>query len=277
MLLSHTRRQWLITVFLAIFAARGSAQAQTQTTTPFEPKSGQPGKDVVWVPTPDALVEKMLDMTRVTSSDYVVDLGSGDGRTVIAAAKRGATALGVEYNPDMVALSQRNATVQGVAQRASFVKADIFETDFSKATVVTMFLLPSINVKLRPKLLEMRPGTRIASNAFDMEDWEADEIATIPACTQWCRALLWIVPAKVQGSWRSPQGEIVFTQKFQKLSGTLSAGGIPEALQGTLSGDQITFKTERSQYSGRVNANAISGTVTSAGATTSWQATRVSK
>ena len=275
MFLLHTRRQWLFTVLLALVAV--TLSAQTQTTKPFEPTSGQPGKDVVWVPTPQALVDKMLDLTKVTSSDYVMDLGSGDGRTVITAAKRGATALGVEYNPDMVALSQRNATREGVANRATFVKADLFETDFSKATVVTMFLLPSINITLRPKLLDMRPGTRIASNSFDMEDWQPDETATIPACTQWCRALLWIVPAKVQGSWRSPQGEIALTQKFQVLSGTLSAGGAKDAIEGKLSGDQITFKTARAQYSGRVNGDMMSGTVTSAGATSSWQATRVSK
>ena len=275
MFLLHTRRQWLFIVLLALVAV--TLSAQTQTTKPFEPTSGQPGKDVVWVPTPQALVDKMLDLTKVTSSDYVMDLGSGDGRTVITAAKRGATALGVEYNPDMVALSQRNATREGVANRATFVKADLFETDFSKATVVTMFLLPSINITLRPKLLDMRPGTRIASNSFDMEDWQPDETATIPACTQWCRALLWIVPAKVQGSWRSPQGEIALTQKFQVLSGTLSAGGAKDAIEGKLSGDQITFKTARAQYSGRVNGDMMSGTVTSAGATSSWQATRVSK
>ena len=279
MLLSPIRRQWLITLLLATAAVTGSAQTQTQTQTakPFEPQSGQPGKDVVWVPTPQALVDKMLDMAKVTASDYLMDLGSGDGRTVITAAKRGATALGVEYNPDMVALSQRNAAQEGVTARASFMKADLFETDFSKANVITMFLLPSINMKLRPKLLDMRAGTRIVSNAFDMEDWQPDETATIPNCTQWCRAMLWIVPAKVQGSWRLPQGEIALTQKFQVLSGTLSAGGAPDALEGKLSGDQITFKTARAQYSGRVNGNTMSGTMTSAGATSNWQATRASK
>ena len=277
MLLSPIRRQWLITLLLATAAVTGSAQTQTQTAKPFEPQSGQPGKDVVWVPTPQALVDKMLDMAKVTASDYLMDLGSGDGRTVITAAKRGATALGVEYNPDMVALSQRNAAQEGVTARASFMKADLFETDFSKANVITMFLLPSINMKLRPKLLDMRAGTRIVSNAFDMEDWQPDETATIPNCTQWCRAMLWIVPAKVQGSWRLPQGEIALTQKFQVLSGTLSAGGAPDAIEGKLSGDQITFKTARAQYSGRVNGNTMSGTMTSAGATSNWQATRASK
>src|SRR4029077_930621 len=118
---------------------------------------GQEGKDVVWVPTPQILVDKMLDMAKVTKDDFVMDLGSGDGRTVIAAAKRGATAVGVEYNPDMVELSKRNAAKEGVSAKATFVKAELFETDFSKATVITMFLLPDINLKLRPKILDLKP------------------------------------------------------------------------------------------------------------------------
>ena len=150
-------------------------------------QSGQAGKDVVWVPTPQALVDKMLDMAKVTPKDFVMDLGSGDGRTVITAAKRGARAMGIEYNPDMVALSEKNAAEAGVTDKATFVKADLFETDFSKATVVTMFLLPSINLKLRPKILDMKPGTRVVSNTFDMEDWEADETRVGRRdCTSWC-------------------------------------------------------------------------------------------
>ena len=195
--LSHVSRRLLLTFVLAIVSV--GASAQTQTAKPFEPQSGQPGKDVVWVPTPQPLVDKMLDLASVTAQDYVIDLGSGDGRTVITAAKRGATAHGIEYNPDMVALSQRNATAQGVTAKATFAKADLFETDFSKATVITMFLLPSINMRLRPKILDMKPGTRIVSNAFDMEDWQPDETGTAPNCNQWCKAMLWIVPAKVGG------------------------------------------------------------------------------
>ena len=197
--LFHTSRRLLLTVVFAVVAVGASAQTQTQTAKPFEPQSGQPGKDVVWVPTPQPLVDKMLDLAKVTAQDYVIDLGSGDGRTVITAAKRGATAHGIEYNPDMVALSQRNAAAQGVTGKATFAKADLFETDFSKATVITMFLLPSINMQLRPKILDMKPGTRIVSNAFDMEDWQPDETGTTPNCTQWCKAMLWIVPAKVGG------------------------------------------------------------------------------
>lgn len=269
----HAFRRSLLTLVLAAVAV--SAFARTQATKPFEPQSGQEGKDVVWVPTPPALVEKMLDLAAVTQQDYVIDLGSGDGRTVIAAAKRGATAHGIEYNPDMVALSRRDAAAQGISDRATFVEADLFESDFSKATVVTMFLMPAINVRLRPKILDLRPGTRIVSNAFNMGEWQADETATIPDCTQWCKALFWIVPAKVDGSWRLPQGELTLTQSFQMLSGTLAAGsGATPIVNGKLRGDQISFTAGSAQYTGRVNGDTIQGTVTSGGSTGNWQASR---
>jgi len=164
----------LIWVVAMVFTAVPVLAQQAETQKPFEPQVGQAGKDVVWVPTPQALVDKMLDMAKVTPQDFVMDLGSGDGRTVITAAKRGARAMGIEYNPNMVDLSKKNAAAAGVTQRATFQQADLFETDFSKAQVITMFLLPSINMKLRPKLLELRPWTRIVSNTFTMEDWEAD-------------------------------------------------------------------------------------------------------
>jgi tRNA G37 N-methylase Trm5 len=165
--------------------------AQAQPSAQYEPSVGQAGKDVVWVPTPDVLVNKMLDMAKVTQNDFVMDLGSGDGRTVIAAAKRGAKAMGIEYNPDMVELSKRNAQQAGVTGRATFEKADLFQTDLSKATVITMFLLPDINLKLRPKILALKPGTRVVSNTFTMGEWEADETATIgDQCNgSWCTAL----------------------------------------------------------------------------------------
>ena len=172
------------------------------------------------MPTPQALVDKMLDMAKLTPQDFLMDLGSGDGRTVITAAKRGARALGIEYNPDMVELARRNAAEAKVSDRATFEKADLFESDFTKAQVITMFLLPSINMKLRPKLLELKPGTRIVSNSFTMEDWVADETSNVTeGCQSWCTALLWIVPAKVEGSWQTPQGELKLTQVFQMLSG----------------------------------------------------------
>ena len=137
--LRHTVRPFFVAVATTLYAATAFAQ---EAQKPFEPQVGQAGKDVVWVPTPQVLVEKMLDMAKVTPQDFVIDLGSGDGRTVITAAKRGAKAMGIEYNPDMVELSQKNAKAAGVTDKATFVKADLFESDFSKANVVTMFLLP---------------------------------------------------------------------------------------------------------------------------------------
>ncbi|HXG88504.1 MAG TPA: class I SAM-dependent methyltransferase [Vicinamibacterales bacterium] len=232
--------------------------AIAQTTKPYEPQVGQAGKDVVWVPTPQVLVEKMLDMAKVTPQDFVIDLGSGDGRTVITAAKRGARAMGIEYNPDMVELAKRNATAAGVAtDRATFLKADLFETDLSKAQVITMFLLPSINIKLRPKILDLKPGTRIVTNSFTMEDWQADESQTVTDdCTSWCTAHLWIVPAKVEGTWQTPQGALTLKQEFQMISGTMGSAPITE---GRLRGDQIEFTGGGRKYTGTVNGNTITG------------------
>src|SRR5881296_4141847 len=171
-------RQWLLALCLCVIAAGIFAQVQAAQEE-YQPQVGQEGKDVVWVPTPQALVDKMLDMAKVTPQDYVIDLGSGDGRTVITAAKRGAKALGIEYNPDMVELSKRNAAKEGVSDRATFQKADLFESDFSQATVITMFLLPDINIKLRPKILDLKPGIRIVSNSFTMGDWKADDTVSV--------------------------------------------------------------------------------------------------
>jgi precorrin-6B methylase 2 len=261
----------LVAFSAAVLLFASSAYAQATQTKPFEPTVGQAGKDVVWVPTPQALVERMLDLAKVTPQDFLMDLGSGDGRTVITAAKRGLRAQGVEYNPDMVELSKRNAAAAGVTDKATFVKADLFETDFSKAQVVTMFLLPSINLRLRPKILDMKPGTRIVSNTFTMDDWQADETAQVTEdCTSWCTALLWIVPAKVEGTWQLPQGALTLTQKFQMVSGTL--GGTPIS-DGKLRGDEITFTAGNAKYTGKVNGNTMSGT-TSGGSGAKWSATR---
>ena len=249
-----------VTVPFAFAQAPTQAPAPppAQETKPFQPTVGQAGKDVIWVPTPQELVDKMLDMAKVTPSDVVVDLGSGDGRTVITAAKRGATARGIEFDPNMVELSTRNAAAAGVSQRAQFSKADLFETDFSNATVVTMFLLPSINMRLRPKLLDMRPGTRIVSNSFTMEDWQPDRSETIPNCSQWCTAHLWIVPAKAAGTWRLPQGELQLSQQFQQVTGTLNAGsGSQPVVNGKLQGDVLTFLAGGAEYSGRVQGDSL--------------------
>jgi hypothetical protein len=250
-----------------VMIASGAAAQQKE---PFEPYSGQPGKDVVWVPTPEVTVNKMLDIAKVGPQDFLMDLGSGDGRTVIAAAKRGARAMGVEYNPDMVELSQRRVKEAGVADRATIVRGDIFETDFSKATVITLFLLPDLNVKLRPSILKMRPGTRIVSNSFTMGDWEPDERVSVDDCTSWCTVLYWVVPAQVNGAWKTANGTLTLKQEYQNVSGTLGSQTITE---GKLSGNQITFKAGNATYTGTVNGNQISGTI-SGGPGGSWTATR---
>ena len=269
---SHFWRRSLLTLSLSLAAASVFVHAQTVTQT-FTPEVGQPGKDVVWVPTPQTMVDKMLDMAKVTPQDFVIDLGSGDGRTVITAAKRGARAQGIEYNPDMVALSQRNAAAEGMSARATFAKADLFESDFSQASVITMFLLPEINLRLRPKILDLKPGTRIVSNTFTMEDWSPDETATVGTdCSTWCTALFWIVPAKVEGAWQLPQGTLNLRQRFQMISGTLSGGNNTGAITAaTLRGDQISFSAGGVQYTGRVNGNVMQGTT---GTGASWRATR---
>ncbi len=218
------------------------ARKRSRPSRNFNPQVGQEGKDVIWVPTPQELVEKMLDMAKVTPQDYVIDLGSGDGRTVITAAKRGAKALGIEYNPDMVELSKRNAAKEGVSDKATFMKADLFEADLSQAQVITMFLLPDINLKLRPKLLNLKPGTRVVSNSFTMGEWQADETANVKnGCASYCTAYLWIVPAKVDGTWQLPQGELMLKQEFQMVSGTLKTGNnaAPIKRQGHRRSDQI--------------------------------------
>ncbi len=266
----HISRRLLPALYLSLAAV--SVSAQTPATKPFEPQVGQPGKDVVWVPTPQALVDKLLDMAKVTPQDYVIDLGSGDGRTVITAAKRGTRAHGIEYNLDMVELSKRNAASAGIGDKATFAKADIFESDFSQATVISMFLLQSINVKLRPQILNLKPGTRIVSNTFTMDDWQPDQEETVGDCTQWCKGLLWIVPAKVGGTWQTPQGELRLTQEYQMVSGTLGSGPITN---GRLRGDEITFSAGGAQYTGRVNGNRIEGRLTSQGRTNEFVATRI--
>ena len=261
----------LLLTALALPVSPVFAQA-TAAAKPFEPSVGQAGKDVVWVPTPQVLVEKMLDLAKITPQDLHYDLGSGDGRTVITAAKRGARSMGIEYNPDMVALSKKNAADAGMTARATFVQADLFETDFSKANVVTLFLLPSINMKLRPKILDMPPGTRIVANTFTMEDWAADQTETVSGdCVSWCTALLWIVPAKVAGAWQIGTNTLTLTQTFQMLGGTLGGAAITDA---KMTGDEIGFTVGGGpRYTGKVKGNTITGTV-SGGSDGKFTATR---
>jgi hypothetical protein len=245
----------LIAALIALTPASG------QSTTPYQPYSGQSGKDVVWIPTQDALVSQMLDMAAVTPDDFVIDLGSGDGRTVIAAAKRGARALGIEYEQGMVELSIQNAAKAGVSDKATFKRADLFESDFSQATVLTMFLLREINLKLRPKILDMKPGTRVVSNTFTMDDWEPDRTTEVSAndCRTFCKAYFWVVPAKVAGTWRSDNAVLSFEQKYQMVAGTMKSGSAVHPIKGRLTGAEITFTAGERTFTGRVAGNLIEG------------------
>jgi SAM-dependent methyltransferase len=245
------------------FAAAGALaqEAAKPDARLFEPTIGQEGKDVVWVPTPDVLVEKMLDLAKVTAQDYVMDLGSGDGRNIIAAAKRGARGRGVEYNPDMVELSKALAAKAGVADKAEFVRGDMFEADISQATVMALFLLPDNLSRLIPKFIDLKPGTRMVLNGFSVPGWDPDVTERAEGdCGSWCTAYLYFVPAKVAGTWQLPQGQLVLEQTFQKVTGKLSQGGKRmDITDGLLKGDILTFTAGGAKYEGRVNGETMSG------------------
>jgi len=259
---------------IALLSLAGLASvAVAQTSADFTPQHGQSGKDVVWIPTPDTLVQRMLQMAEVKPTDRVFDLGSGDGKIAIAAARDfGARATGLEYNPDMVALSQRHAKEAGVADKVEFRQADIFQSDFSSANVITLYLLPDLNLKLRPILLTMAPGTRVVSHAFTMGDWQPDETARIGGSS----AYLWRIPANASGEWKlSGSGlanaTLSLSQRYQVLSGN----AIFEDLEASvvhprISGDRISFalrtpQGEVLQLDGRVADNRITGNVTRPG------------
>ena len=286
---TRLRTARIVCAALAVSLAGASAYAQQAPAEPKEyvPQVGQSGKDVVWVPTPEALVERMLKMAGVGPKDYVIDLGSGDGRTVIAAAQKfGARAMGIEYNPEMVALSAKNAEKAGLGDKVKFIKADIFETDFSQATVITMYLLPALNLKLRPKILDLRPGTRVVSHAFNMEDWQPDQTVTVEGRD----AFLWIVPAKVEGAWKlsvpAGSGEeswnVRLGQQFQVLSGRAQNGDKSfNVADGRLRGANIRFgfvdgNGVKREFSGQVRGDRMEGTTQTQGGTpVKWSATRV--
>jgi SAM-dependent methyltransferase len=251
------RKIWTVSFYLTILLSLTSITASAQE---YQPIVGQEGKDVIWVPTPDELVEAMLDLAQVAPNDQVMDLGSGDGRIVIAAAKRGARAMGFEFNPDMVALSKLNAEKAGVSGKATFENADIFASDFSKATVVTMYLLPDLNLKLRPTILNLKPGTRIVSHAFTMGDWAADQTVE----KEFRTAYLWIVPAKVEGIWKWQNGagktELKLSQKYQLIEGVLKIDGKESPIRDAkLEGDRISFRIGSQDYSGQVTGDRIEG------------------
>jgi precorrin-6B methylase 2 len=276
-------RGFLWALAAAALAVAPVAYAQQKD---FKPHVGQQGKDVVWVPTPDEVVERMLNMAQTKPEDYVIDLGAGDGKIAIAAAKKfGARSLGVEYNPDMVAHAQRNAQAAGVPGKAQIVQGDIFVSDFTQATVLTMYLLPSINMKLRPQILAMRPGTRVVAHAFNMEDWEADESSDVDGR----RVYLWIVPANVAGRWTmelsgaggSEKLSLNVDQRFQKIEGVAYLGSILAGLrEPRLSGFRISFAYVdnhgvRRDFTGRVTGSTMEGSFrTDSGAEGRWTATK---
>jgi len=261
------RRSLIATAMFSVVL--GSTACAQVTSEDYSPSVGQSGKDVIWVPTPQALVDRMLDMAKLTPDDRLVDLGSGDGRTVITAAQRGAHARGIEYNPDMVAYARRQAAAAGVSNRARFEQADIFQSDFSDATIVTLFLLPSLNLQLRPTLLDMAPGTRIVSNSFDMGDWEPDETAEVTQdCTAYCRAMKWVVPARVEGRWTMDGTTLNLRQQYQKFEGL---AGTLILRDGYLDGRQIRFSIGNDAYAGEVSGNIMQGTINGS---RPWRATR---
>jgi hypothetical protein len=265
----HSTTAPLVLIFVLATAASASAQQST-----FKPEVGQAGKDVVWVPSPEVTVQKMLDIAKVTPQDFVIDLGSGDGRNVIGAAKRGANALGVEYNPDMVELSKRLAKEAGVSEKAQFIQGDMFVADISKASVMALFLLPSNLLRLRDKFLDLRPGSRIVSNTFSIQDWTADETVTVENCEQWCTVMLYIVPAKVNGTWRVGSDVLELKQDFQNLSGTLTTGSQATPVSGSLKGSDLSLKVGTRTITARVQGNQIEGTATDGSAKSNWRATR---
>lgn len=279
----HRLLQRSLAALLVVSFATVSFTVGAQTNKEYQPQVGQQGKDVIWVPTPDDIVERMLVMAQVKPSDYVVDLGAGDGKIAIMAAKKfGARSLGIEYNPDMAKHAQANAEKAGVSDKTRIQQGDIFATDFKSATVVTMYLLPALNLKLRPTLLTMRPGTRLVSHSFNMDDWQPDETSSMDGR----RAYLWIVPANVQGSWKlsiagGPSYDLSIDQRFQKIEGQVQFGALQGGLRDAhLNGAAIEFafvdqSGVRRSFSGRVNGAAMEGALRSEGSPEArWSAVR---
>lgn len=273
---SPTVRTVAYLVALGLAAVLSLQGAEAQATK--KPLVGQEGKDAIWVPTPNALIDAMLDLAKVTAADRVVDLGSGDGRAVIAAARRGATAHGVEFDANLVAVSRAAAAKAGVGDKATFEQADMFTVDFSDSTVVVLFLLPALNEKLRPSILNMRPGTRVVSNTFEMGGWRPDEESSIrEECDFFfCKALLWIVPAKIEGEWTidrdGTSARLSLKQQFQTFTGSLaSSGAAMPVTEGRLRADELTFTAGGTVFTGKVRGDIIEGTTKSGG---TWQARR---
>ncbi|MES2979309.1 MAG: class I SAM-dependent methyltransferase [Pseudomonadota bacterium] len=247
----------------------------------YKPARGQSGKDVVWIATPPQLVEKMLTMAKVTPDDRVYDLGAGDGIIgIIAAQQFKAQAVGIEYNPELAEFARRKVREAGVQDKVRIVTGDIFVEDFSSATVVTMYLLPELNLKLRPTLLRMKPGTRVVAHAFDMGEWQPDETATAAGAN----AFLWIVPAQVQGGWTATfEGKPVrlnLEQTFQNVGGTITIDGRTLPLLGArLRGEDLSFQFRRdaqaiSSFNGKASAGRLTGTLSTDGVNQPFEASR---
>jgi len=250
-----------------------SSQVAQPPPKPYEPTIGMPGRDAVWVPTTPSMVAKMLDMAKVTKADLVVDLGSGDGRMIIAAARRGARARGVEFTPELVEHSRKLARDAGVADRATFVQGDMYVADISDATVLALFLLPENLDKLKDKFLALKPGSRIVLNTYKIPGWEPDVSETITGdCSSWCTSMLHIVPARVAGAWKLPSGQLTLSQSFQMLSGELVAATATTPIaDARMRGDEITFSLGNLKYTGRVDGNRMTGKRSDGQA---WTATR---
>jgi SAM-dependent methyltransferase len=241
----------------------------------YKPTIAQEGKDVIWIPTPTGLAERMLKSANVTKNDLVYDLGAGDGKIAILAAKQfNATAIGIEFNPDMAEYARKNVRLAGVSNKVSIITGDIFKEDFSKATVVTLYLLPALNIRLRPTILAMKPGTRVVSNTFTMGNWTADQTVQSDSGHM---GYLWIVPARVEGSWtisglpglsNSHSLRLSILQQYQEITATLEVPGRTNSIsiKGRLNGDQISFEYQDQagvlrSFVGSVENNMIKGSV----------------
>jgi len=239
-------KQLGLTFLVCVFFSAGS-YAQTLGDDKYQPFIGQSGKDVVWVPSPDQLIDKMLKTAKVTEKDIVFDLGAGDGKIAIAAAlKYGAKSTGIEFNPEMAALAQRNVERAGLKDKVRIINGDIFVEDFSSATVVTLYLLPELNLKLKPILQKMKPGTRVVSNSFTMGEWEADEVIE----SDRGRGYFWIIPAIMNGEWdlqlAGKTVRLSINQRDQKFTGTLKLGGETfQVVNGLLRASDFTFEYQR--------------------------------
>jgi len=254
------QRRWRVALRAGVSILLLTGFASSFAGELYQPKSGQLGKDVVWVGNPESMVRKMLDVAAVTPQDYVIDLGSGDGRNVVAAAKRGARAHGIEYNGELVELAKSLAAKERVSDRATFERGDVFEADFSKATVVVLFLTPEMNIRLRPKLLALKAGARIVANTFAIGDWNPDQsFTTSDNCEKFCSGRLWLVPVKVAGMWKLPEGELVIKQNYQSFSGTLTSANGAAPISGRIRGDQIAFTASGTQYTGKVDGAVMEG------------------